>query len=619
MDHRPSPFTGTLGLGERPSMLEEDPSLDVAFSMVNSASAAASHTGPYGVSFLQSLASDQIMEQALGEQSETMSPYSGVSPLSADAAVHGVRTEWYSPEEWYNMRRMREFVFDSSLDVTREPCRMNPTIGYTILMHLRRVDQDRRRKNLPLFLPDDAPDYIRKGDEHQPKKNGRLSSRQLKWLLDRWSPDPLHGVIVGPQEPPEVAADRSILQTKVSPPVDATGEEEYTQRLQDIYILAKASPIYRDTLKRSETFNSCPIMSRETLYRHMDEIMRGPASRIDVLWCPGDGGPGESRTYWPCDVAEAQQERRLLCETLSSLGVIKRGSVVINLFSSTFMHRWMEICNDFCIMSKATSLPLSHECPDERVCEIASKFGCTCLMGTPSRLLQLAHHLSTNGHNLPVEYVIFCGEPLHEDKKQFMSEMFVTDKFRGLYGTAETGVWAFQTDFVREPSYVYDPQLVFLEIAAPLDDLGCGTILMTSLIRKRFPVVRCDTGDIGRLECLSYNGKEYRIVLIKGLHERAFMVGGIYYSLDDFPVLETALDYQVHLSFIPNRAVDRLEFRVLTHTPGDFDAFRRALLERLTSLHWSTVEVEVIPASPSDLGVVCPLTGMPKRIIDTRR
>jgi phenylacetate-CoA ligase len=210
----------------------------------------------------------------------------------------------------------------------------------------------------------------------------------------------------------------------------------------------------------------------------------------------------------------------------------------------------MEILNDFITLNGGTTLPIGAAALDEEIHEMIQTFHANTICGMPPRLVQFAHFLKSKGIQLPsVQNVLYGGEPLYEARVVLLREVFGRGvRISSIYGSAETGIWAIQPPTVPRECYVIHSAIVHVEIVDP-NDKGIGRVVVTNLVRCQHPVVRYDTGDVGRLETVE--GRQGLRLVGRNVKRNSFTFGTEYYSASELeavcPALAEAVDYQLVL------------------------------------------------------------------------
>lgn len=116
------------------------------------------------------------------------------------------------------------------------------------------------------------------------------------------------------------------------------------------------------------------------------------------------------------------------------------------------------------------------------------------LIGTPSSFIQCIKLLSKQKIRLNLEKMIFTGEMLNEEKKQYIRQYYPEIKFYGLYGATEFGFSAFNTYQCLTNAYHIIEEWFFFEV------LNDQTILVTDLTSPIVPLLRYKVGDIGHIK-----------------------------------------------------------------------------------------------------------------------
>lgn len=340
-----------------------------------------------------------------------------------------------------------------------------------------------------------------------------------------------------------------------------------THTVEEIYQAAREHSFYRDVLKETKCFADVPIMDKQILYRQVESNLKEASFRTGLYLSPTGGSSSSQVLFFPTDVTENRFQRALLSKYLIHSEIFTPSTVALNLFSGTMMYRALEIFNDFCERARATTLPVSYFCPDREVYKAAIRFGANTIMGTPSRLMQFARYVTQQKLALTIERIIFAGEPLLFHQQKYLEKAFHATRFSGLYGSAEAGVWAYQSPDSPSAGYLFPSELMHVEINNPNEE-GFGTIIATNLIRIRNPLLRYDTGDIGRLSKIMYRGSKFNMLELKGRVDCSFSIGGNYYFLDDFSsIFERLADFQIQISYDPGKARDRIQFCCVPMTP----------------------------------------------------
>jgi len=255
-------------------------------------------------------------------------------------------------------------------------------------------------------------------------------------------------------------------------------------------------------------------------------------------------------------------------------------------------------------------LPLGSNAPNSMIAKILEDFSATVLIGCPSSLLSIAS--SVKG-SFCVERIIYGGEFLYKGGREVLKETFGANKFVSFYGPVESGYVGIQKEEQEVHTVAEEYHLV--EIT---DE---GRIVLTNLDRELMPIIRFDTGDMGR-----WRGRN-RFELLGRIGEE-MKVGGAWISYRTIyeAVSSICSPIALQLRISSKDASDRLEVRIESAEEIDKREIVNAILMKLRenddafigeffSKGSFKLDVEVLP--PGGIERV-EKTGKVKRIVDLR-
>jgi phenylacetate-coenzyme A ligase PaaK-like adenylate-forming protein len=176
----------------------------------------------------------------------------------------------------------------------------------------------------------------------------------------------------------------------------------------------------------------------------------------------------------------------------------------------------------------ASALPAGHLAPPERLVGICEAYRPTILTGDTSQIVQFASYVESKrvGASIKFDKIMYTSEPMSRQQMSFVQKVFGRAEANlhvvSVYGSAETGVWAFGNSAINitqvedSSALIFDSKHMIVEVM-PLDfhtkpenrKLPCklelekvGFLVVTSLQRLRNPLVRYFTGDIGSVHLL---------------------------------------------------------------------------------------------------------------------
>jgi phenylacetate-CoA ligase len=238
---------------------------------------------------------------------------------------------------------------------------------------------------------------------------------------------------------------------------------------------------------------------------------------------------------------------------------------------------------------------------DEEVYEQAVLFGANALLGMPSRLVAFGRYVQEKRLSCPFDTVLFGGEFLQPGKRRFLREVFGVKRFSGVYGSAELGVVAWHPDLPEVPVYHFPKDILHVEIVDPDAD-GFGALVATNLVRCRFPIVRYDTGDVGRVVAA---GPDTVSIELRGRQSDSFLIGDNYHTVADFADLfQEFAEFQIQIRFDEALRKDVIRFCLdpgeRTVTEAERLALTGQIHDRLQS-HEAMYGTEVAFVGPQDM------------------
>lgn len=312
--------------------------------------------------------------------------------------------------------------------------------------------------------------------------------------------------------------------------------------IQTYFERVKSNALYGGVYDGIDHYADAPSLPKSVLVKLLNE-------RFDIhnensgVYLVRSGGTTQNPLIFPVDIDENFAQREMLARSLTKHRIITPQTVGLNLFTYGLIYRTASIVDDLFERCKATTLPVSAEAKDADVFSVIRLFTPDMLFGSPSRLAIFAQYLVKNNLRVSIPNVLFGGEFMVPSYQRIFAEMFDTKNIYALYGSAETGIWAWSL-YSAEPSLYRVMENIHVEIFHPDAD-GFGNVVVTNLMRKRFPVFRYDLGDIGRL--VTRNDVVY--LELKSRDARSFFLDSSNLSVDDFSEITADADtfqIQVH-------------------------------------------------------------------------
>lgn len=355
--------------------------------------------------------------------------------------------------------------------------------------------------------------------------------------------------------------------------------------LEEIKERVKTHPLYQPF---PEDYFSKHTITKAHFVRTIEHVEQEDPNFWNGSYISLSGGTGGAGEYFPSDIRENKLQRWTLAKQMIEFRVFSPDRVYCNMFVASNMYRSMEIFNEFCEIAGATVLPMGDASDNyHQVYLRCKRFKASVLMAPPSRLVMYALYLKQNNlidSHPKISQLIFAGETMFYSKRELLRQVFGEHvEFVGLYGSAESGVWSFQPPFLAGTNrYLYLPELMHIDVVSTselqehqiLDDLSEnnneGRLILTNLVKYKYPLARFDSGDIGNVEIIEYNGIPYHSIVLSGRKDRVLNIGNRLMPLSDIVecILNAkwahiVLEWQLHISVSEDLKLDLLEVLVV--------------------------------------------------------
>lgn len=385
--------------------------------------------------------------------------------------------------------------------------------------------------------------------------------------------------------------------------------------LKEHFQHVKTSALWSGYYEGITDFSQAPVLDKQVLREtlatkfHLREEEKG-------VYLVRSGGSTQQPLVFPVDIGENLAQRQLLANELVAGGVFSSRTIALNLFSYGDMYRTASIMDDILDRCSATTLALSANATYETMATTCAVFQPNTIMGTPSKLVLFAKFLQKEGIEYVADQVLFAGEFLLPSQQKILSDVFRPQSIYSMYGSAETGIWGW-AHYSNNPKAFHFLKEVVVEIFNP-DAEGYGEMVVTNLIRKRFPLFRYRMGDIGKLT--EENGRA--VLLLKEREQKSFSLHESAYFLHDFESLLCDADgFQIQLS-LKTDLLTELRFLVVKQhlSPTEKEQWIRRVAQGIDRIiEWdpkfACIEVEVVT---EEALYVNPTTSKTPPIIDFR-
>lgn len=343
--------------------------------------------------------------------------------------------------------------------------------------------------------------------------------------------------------------------------------------LQEHFSIIKTSKLFKSIYKGIVNYEDAPILRKHELLDLLKNNFKLQEEHKGV-YLVRSGGSSHKPLVFPVDIQENLSQRQLLANELTKTGIFTSKTIALNLFSYQAMYRTAAIFDDILERCEATTLPASNSASHELVYSIAQEFSPNIMLGTPSKLVLFSKYLECGNRELEIENVLFGGEFLLTSQKKIIEETFNTKQIYSLYGSAETGIWAW-ANYSKNPLHFHFLKEIIIEITDPNKE-GFGNIVVTNLLRKRFPIFRYRMGDIGKVEIID----GIKTLILATREDNSFSLHADSYFLKDFEeILENIDRFQFQISL--NSSV-KTEIKVLLIKADVSQSEKETFVQKIT-------------------------------------
>ena len=338
----------------------------------------------------------------------------------------------------------------------------------------------------------------------------------------------------------------------------------------------------------------CPVLTKRdydsaikqlrTQFKPTDEFWQS------VYWSPTGGSTDiDSKSFFfPWDHKEVNLQRKLMAKALSLpfLGPFSHNHTMANLFPGTHMYRSLELFYLLATDANITSLPISSSCTNQETDEFIEHFHPDIIAGAPITLADYAMFCLNNDLVRPKSAVLYASNPLFPAQEQAIIKAFNNPTIYSVYGSAETGPWAFHNSKVLSKNqFIIVKDIADVEIIDP-DTNGYGAIVVTIKLRQRFPVVRYAIGDIGKLSTVDFENHQYCLLEVRGRNEQWLSYADLNIELKILSeLLEHYLDWQIIQYFEKEDTIEIVEVRLLASSSNCDLSSLTQQLETLLLIH----------------------------------
>ena len=176
-----------------------------------------------------------------------------------------------------------------------------------------------------------------------------------------------------------------------------------------------------------------------------------------------------------------------------------KGNVAMILHGNG-VYRATDLISSLEELSKSTVLPLGVHTDEPSICRYFEQLPITTLHASPTKLVQIAMHISQQKIQFKtLQHIVYAGEHMSDEQLKYLRNVFGSHiRFSSILGSAEAGPYAIQPFWMPKGFLLIDMDVTFIELINQNEN-KIGDIIITNRIRMKTPLLRYNTGDMGRL------------------------------------------------------------------------------------------------------------------------
>ncbi|BDD63644.1 hypothetical protein MAP00_008513 [Monascus purpureus] len=371
--------------------------------------------------------------------------------------------------------------------------------------------------------------------------------------------------------------------------------------------------------------SSVPLISKKDLYkviaRLTDDTSRQNEYRRSSYISITGGGSGGLPLMFMTDARENRKHRAVFGKFIGTCRVAEPYDWILTTHCSGYFYRSLDLTSELMENAGATVLSAGNYMTPAEVVRALAHYHVNVLAGDGSQVVQVVHHISTlpaeEREKIKLTKVIYTSEPLTEMQCSHITATLGPVKICSILGSAEAGPCALshpdltvQDGPAGTMDFVFDTRQVIIEILPPssaeegasassrkpLPDGEEGIIVQTSLQRRRNPLVRYITGDIGSLHPLPERARaiipkseweHLRVLRLRGRDRRfSFKWFAMYFEFEKIVSLMQGektgiLQWQLILATLESSAEIMLEIRLLHQAASEHIMSREEVVRML--------------------------------------
>lgn len=189
--------------------------------------------------------------------------------------------------------------------------------------------------------------------------------------------------------------------------------------------------------------------------------------------------------------------------------------------------------------------------------DLVHSFNINALQGVPPTLMKMLREAKNLDKNLKIEKFMYAGQPLSHTDREWLVNSLGVERIVSIIGTTEANHIGYQCEYQSDAIHHLAEDYNYIEI---VDDQGdeikegeIGKLIITSLHKHNYPVIRFSIGDVARLiSGVCPCGRLDRVIDYKGRWDDMVSVGFMNLKFSDLKLAFSDLpitEMQIIISF----------------------------------------------------------------------
>jgi phenylacetate-coenzyme A ligase PaaK-like adenylate-forming protein len=296
-------------------------------------------------------------------------------------------------------------------------------------------------------------------------------------------------------------------------PIDTMPEsfrlDVINQRLRELLAAAKRAPFYReykklDEVKSVKDLGKLPILTADLMNAGMPPQSTSLQTRDD--WFGGyvsrsGGSTGEPKF----SVYDGDDWRAMIgnaCRIFRALG-LQKGDRLANCMLAGDLYGGFVSFDHINTQLGVTTFAIGHALSKDLFYKLWKNFGVNVIQGVPAAIIPVLRAIKAEHAEFTLEKIIYAGQPMAKVDRSWLMQELKAKRVSSVIGANDGGQIAYQCEEMKGNMHHVVDDFNYLEIldehGRPCLDGTPGRIIITSLLKRAFPLIRYEIGDQGMI------------------------------------------------------------------------------------------------------------------------